>query len=221
MKSSIYLVGDHARILASGLREVFGTHKGLSRFLTTDGIVTHVDRIQKRLTVCVEDEDLTVSFENAMRTMPVTGFPDIPDLDQVTQAVALPSIKEELDRKTGDTLDWLIQRHKTGQISNEAMSVASDALFMAVSGLTHDQLVEVITSIGSYLPTSKPAKQARIFTGAGGSMTVTWTPGEDCVWFYAPDGRKTCKQCEDPAAARVLLSRTHEALEKRGYTEEK
>jgi len=60
----------------------------------------------------------------------------------------LPSIKEELDRKSLDAIERLILKHRDGEISDEAYSVALDVLFMTVSGLVSEDFIQLITIAG-------------------------------------------------------------------------
>ena len=57
-----------------------------------------------------------------------------------------PTIKEELNRKTIETLEYLIQRRQLGHISESQISTGLDVLFMNVSGLVDDDFVNLITA---------------------------------------------------------------------------
>lgn len=213
-----FAIGDHARMFTPGLKEAFGTTNGLSHLLYQCGIVVAIDK--DRITLDMgEYGEVTCSAKNAYQTMPAQGFEDIPDF-MSEQNNAIPTLKEELDRKVSDTLDWLLRRHKAGAISNEACSVASDALFMAVSGLTNDDLVTVITAIGSYLPSNKPNMQARIFKKAeqGKTLAVCWTP-DQCEFVIHADGTQKRKAFDTPEQAKQAFDRVGEMLSKGGYQE--
>lgn len=60
----------------------------------------------------------------------------------------LPTIKEELDRKSLDAIERLILKHRSGEISDEAYSVALDVLFQTVSGLVSEDFIQMITLAG-------------------------------------------------------------------------
>lgn len=57
----------------------------------------------------------------------------------------LPTTKEELDRKALDALEYLILKRESGEISDEAYSVALDVLFMTVSGIIGKDFINLIT----------------------------------------------------------------------------
>src|SRR5690606_7051706 len=102
-----FAVGDHARMFTSGLCEAFGTARGLSHLLSQCGIVTEV--AQDAIVLDMGEYGLArCSKKNAYQTMPAGGFEDMPDYlpweDETTGSSiaappALPTVKEELDRK--------------------------------------------------------------------------------------------------------------------------
>lgn len=225
-----FAIGDHARMLSTGLREAFGTTRGLLPLLDQCGIVQEV--AHDAIVLDMGDYGLVkCSAKNAYQTMPAGGFEDMPDFlpweDETTgsslapkEPSSIPTVKQELDRKVGDTLDWMMRRHKDGSISDEALSVASDGLFMAVSGLADDELMTVMTAIGSYLPSTKAAPQHRVFTKSGDMLVVRWRPGECQVHYIA--GASTRKTEHDsPALAHSAFKNIHTKLAQRGYKEEK
>lgn len=57
----------------------------------------------------------------------------------------VPVLKDELDRKVFETLEYLIIRRKRGQISQEYFEGGIDCLFMAVNGLVRKEFIEIIT----------------------------------------------------------------------------
>lgn len=57
----------------------------------------------------------------------------------------VPVLKDEIDRKADETLDWLINAVLNDKIDANQFSTGLDVLFMAVSGLTHKGFVEKIT----------------------------------------------------------------------------
>ena len=61
------------------------------------------------------------------------------DLSQAT-------VKEELDRKTIETLEYLILKREAGEISQDQISTGLDVLFMNVSGLVSEDFVHLITA---------------------------------------------------------------------------
>lgn len=222
-----FAVGDHARMFTSGLCEAFGTARGLSHLLSQCGIVTEV--AQDAIVLDMGEYGLVrCSKKNAYQTMPAGGFEDMPDFlppweDEPTTATApagIPTVKEELDRKLGDTLDWLLGKHKQGGISDEALSCATDALFMATSGLANEELTTVMTAVGSYLPSNKPAYQTRVFRNGAKLLIARWRPGESEVRFLTElADRKT--SYDSPQDALNAFKNLHVKFGERGYVEEK
>lgn len=56
-----------------------------------------------------------------------------------------PSIYEELNRKTVDSLAWLWEEHQANRISDEALKVGVIALYHAVSGLVSPELLPYLS----------------------------------------------------------------------------
>lgn len=54
-------------------------------------------------------------------------------------------LREELDRKTFETLDWLVSGVNAGKVTEAEFSVAIDAIFMALSGLVDSPFIEIVT----------------------------------------------------------------------------
>lgn len=59
----------------------------------------------------------------------------------------VPVLKEELDRKVLETLEYLVLRYKRGQITRQYFEGGIDALFMAVNGLVRNEFIEIVTEI--------------------------------------------------------------------------
>lgn len=153
--------------------------------------------------------------------LPEDGLSDS-DLTAILDSIApsnAPTVKDELERKTGDALDWLISRYKQGQMSAEACSAAADAIFMAVSGLVGGQLMEVVTAMGSWLPSNKKEKLARIFSKDGRLLMVTWKTGETHLTFFNPDGAISKRDNESVGQACAMFAMLEKVLGKAGYVE--
>lgn len=74
---------------------------------------------------------------------------------------SMPTIKEELDRKTLDTLEYLITKREAKEITREQISTGLDVLFMNVSGLVSEDFIELITAADEEYCKLKPA--ARLY----------------------------------------------------------
>lgn len=142
-------------------------------------------------------------------------------MDSISSGI--PTIREELDRKIALSLDWLIASRSNGKITDEACSVASDAIFMAASGLVNDAFMEVITSIGSWLDgeQNRPALCHVFLTPEGKTLTVTWRPGADVVSLITADGTTKHQSYEDPKSARAAFDTLPAKLISRNFKEVK
>lgn len=54
-------------------------------------------------------------------------------------------LRSELNRKTFETLDWLIRAVTRGDLTREQFSTGIDTLFMAVNGLVDKEFVHILT----------------------------------------------------------------------------
>jgi hypothetical protein len=65
----------------------------------------------------------------------------------MTHEVPGYSVKDELDRKTTETIEWLLTGYDRGSLSAEQLSMGADVLFMTVSGLADKDFIHIITEI--------------------------------------------------------------------------
>ena len=56
-----------------------------------------------------------------------------------------PTLLEEINRKSFETLEFLVLRYQRGQIDKQEFQFGLDILFMAVSGLVSNEFFELIT----------------------------------------------------------------------------
>lgn len=54
-------------------------------------------------------------------------------------------VSSELNRKTYDTISWLIRGLEGGRLTKAQFSTGIDTLFMAVSGLVDGEFIHIIT----------------------------------------------------------------------------
>lgn len=99
----------------------------------------------------------------------------------MTDLMGLPSLKEELDRKVFDTIEWLFTGLNNGMLSEEQFSTGIDTLFMAAAGLVDEGFVQLITEAQS-MSASKHSKR-RLFHAPSEDeiVVVSWSPGQDKV----------------------------------------
>lgn len=133
-----------------------------------------------------------------------------------------PTLKEELDRKSFATVEWLYSSLERGRITPSQFSTGLDALFMAVSGLTNDGVIDLITA-GSGAASKEVAKIRRVLLKGDSTMVLTWVAGSEL--FEATSYRSGVKRgtqttpLESPAKAKLALDSAAQHLLARGYME--
>ena len=70
-------------------------------------------------------------------------------------APVIPTLKEELDRKVFETIEYLVSAVRKGRMTQAQVSASLDTLFMAVSGLVGSDFIDIITEAQSYVGTDK------------------------------------------------------------------
>lgn len=61
--------------------------------------------------------------------------------------MVIPELKDELERKTCETLEWIVQRHDSSQFSERDVYVALQTVFSIVSGLVSKEFTDEIGMI--------------------------------------------------------------------------
>lgn len=106
----------------------------------------------------------------------------------------LPSLRDELDRKTFETVEWLVVSLKNKSISEAQFKTAIDAVFMAVAGLASRDFVDLVTSV-SMAEKYTPAQLRRVL--------VKGTTATRFVWAYG-DLKVTCDKLEEGRPVKEL-----------------
>lgn len=89
----------------------------------------------------------------------------------MSEESVVPNIKDELDRKAIDAIEYLILKRRSGEISNEAYSVGLDTLFMTVSGIVSEDFIHIITEAGNEVKKPVKTPMERILEKA---EAITW-----------------------------------------------
>jgi hypothetical protein len=141
----------------------------------------------------------------------------------------LPTLREELDRKVYETLEWLIVGHEKGRLTKEQVSMSMDVLFMAVSGLVDGDFIHIITEAQNEFQTNKSVVKRHFHAPeANATITFSWVVGESNVVvtkreFGLETGvaikRSVVRDCDDAAKARAYLEERSNELLKRGWIE--
>jgi hypothetical protein len=132
----------------------------------------------------------------------------------------LPTLREELDRKTFDTMQWLTEALTYGKITDAQFSTGVDALFMAVNGLVGEAFCEVVTTAAELVPVATPVR--RVVAKASSTVVVTWFPDEPFFTTSAisAGGKKVSKvEMATPANARNSMSKLVDGMTLRGWEE--
>lgn len=97
---------------------------------------------------------------------------------------AIPTLREELDRKVMDTLEWLVLGRQRGRLTELQFSAGIDTLFMAVSGLVGEEFIHMITEAQSLAGANKVVLKRHFKAPTGDKiMSFAWTPGEDSIYI--------------------------------------
>jgi len=135
---------------------------------------------------------------------------------------AIPTLREELERKVWETISWLITGVTQGRLTEEQFSTGLDALFMSVSGLVDEGFIHVVTDAQTECAGVKPEVR-RHFAMDDHTITLSWVVGEDRVVVSKKQGGfavgGSIKECDDAAAAKAWLTDFATKLELKGYME--
>lgn len=139
----------------------------------------------------------------------------------MTDASGVPNLRDELNRKSFDTVEWLIDSARAGKLSEAQFSTGVDAVFMCVNGLVDDQMLEIVTA-ATDLCGKGPVVEKRIFTRGADALVVQWQVGESSLRWdsFGGAGRRPGQiECDTPAQARVKFKALCDRLLQSGYTE--
>jgi len=135
---------------------------------------------------------------------------------------AVPELKDELNRKSLETISHLITSIHNGLITPHQFSAGIDALWMAVSGLVDERIIDLITAGGNEAPI-KTAIEKRIFIKERQTMVIDRVVGDDKIYIksYFDDGMKNtkCHDCKSSVGARDAIISMAARLLANGYTE--
>lgn len=85
----------------------------------------------------------------------------------------IPTTREELDRKTYETLEWLIERREQGQISDDQFHTGVDATFNTVSGLVSEDIFRLVSE-ASTIVARRSTIHKKVFVMSGFTSVVNW-----------------------------------------------
>lgn len=134
----------------------------------------------------------------------------------------LPTLKEELDRKSFETIDWLATAYDHGKLTNAQYAAGLEALFMAVSGLCDQEIFELI-SVASGIAGVSVSLEKRHFIKDEFAISLTWAGGqEEFHTLVRKEGiaMNSRTRCYDTAKeARAAFAEMAEKILAMGYVE--
>lgn len=139
-------------------------------------------------------------------------------------APALPTLKDELDRKTFETIEYLVGAVHKGRMTKAQVSASLDALFMAVSGLVDNDFIDIITAAQDVAGSDKSVvKRHFVLPGRDIIQTISWIPGTEKLTTCQREGGMATggavKEFDSVAKAAQAFYRIGESFEKKGWVE--
>lgn len=139
-------------------------------------------------------------------------------------APALPTLKDELDRKTFETIEHLVAAERKGRMTKAQVSASLDTLFMAVSGLVDNDFIHIITEAQTVVGGDKSVvKRHFVLPDRGIIQTVAWVPGTDkFTTCQRDDGHAVAgavKEFDSVEKAARAFARLGEGFESKGWIE--
>jgi hypothetical protein len=127
-----------------------------------------------------------------------------------------PSLRQELDRKALEAVEFLTQSLKLGKITQHQYSTGLDVLSMNLNGLVDSGFVELLTEAGNLCP-KEPQIISEVFFIRGNWMKVSWTVGSSSVSVKV-GASVTSKDYGTPEIARKRFKDIGDRIEARGFS---
>lgn len=139
-------------------------------------------------------------------------------------AALLPTLKDELDRKTFETIEYLVGAVHKGRMTQAQVSASLDTLFMAVSGLVDNDFIDIITAAQDVAGSDKSVvKRHFALPGSDIVQTVSWVPGTEKITSCRRESGMatggTIKDYDSVAIAAKAFRVIGDAMEKKGWVE--
>lgn len=127
----------------------------------------------------------------------------------------IPTIREELDRKAFETVEWLLSGFNAGRLTAQQLSTGLDTLFMAVNGLTDEGIVDLITA-GSELTKLVEAPTLRHCMLKGDKVVaLTWTVASEQIEIVVyTAGVETSRQAKIYDTAKLACAAIQKVADK-------
>lgn len=135
-------------------------------------------------------------------------------------APAVPTLREELDRKAFQTVDWLFTSLEKGKLTPAQFSTGIDALFMATSGLVDEDIATIITGTNDM---AKKGVFKRVLMRRDATCVLTRVAGASNFLMIAyragEQMSERIKECDSSQEAARSMEQFAQALIAKGYIE--
>lgn len=133
---------------------------------------------------------------------------------------AVPTLKEELDRKAFETVEWLFSGIDKGKLTPAQFSTGIDVLFMAVNGLVAEGVADLITAGDEAARHEQPTVRQTLIKG-NRVIAITWLVGNELVEIVGYEsGKETTRQdkiYDTPKQACAAMKAAADKLVAAGY----
>lgn len=144
----------------------------------------------------------------------------------IANDAAFPSVRDELERKLHETIESLVTRRQQAMISPEVFANSVDTLLMAVSGLTGNRMMAVLSELENMAKNERqhvPETVSRHFVNKSGLIVVlvwkvSYSTFQAQIWEGGEMSRATDYKKDDAAAAFDGMVEMAKGLVERGFT---
>ena len=135
----------------------------------------------------------------------------------------VPSLREELDRKTGEALDWLITSYSIGRLDAAQFDAGISTLWMTVAGIADKDFAHVISEASKEIRSAAVHKHSFHHPSKAVIKQIVWTVGEDSISLVericGAFSSSKVVDCDDAATARDKMAKFEEVMLKQGWIE--
>lgn len=123
--------------------------------------------------------------------------------------VNVPELRDELERKTLETYEWIIEQASSGQMSEPEVKTSMQAVFGVTAGLVSREITEAAETVEANAHSNFTHR--RVFYSTVRSYVVSWTVGSDTVHCtgFGPTAEKRTQAYKRDSAREALQMYTH------------
>lgn len=127
----------------------------------------------------------------------------------------LPTTRDELDRKTFDTIEWLLASYDKNCISATQLRTGVDSVFSAISGMVSESIFELVSAASVDVAGAQDCVK-RVILGKVETYILKWLVGESSFSISAFKDRVEIKKieqcCETATEAKNLFNKLADNL---------